>query len=428
MKILTRLIRRLFLKDKDNFVFYQYEGNPNFNKELENKKTGLYIHIPFCKSMCPYCPYYRISYDKKLSHKFNGALCYEIENFYQNTNKEIDITSVYIGGGTPTLMIEELKPIIINLKKYFNVKGEIAIETTPSDINEDKLEKIKEAGINYISLGIQSFQEKYLKLIGRNYNSKTAFQSLKLLKKYHFDLLNIDMIFAFPGQEIEELIKDIKMAVEYSPSQITFYPLFTFPYTAIGKFNRLKKIKMPPIFTRKKMYYMIYDILKSYGYICSTVWSFSKDKKKHYSSVTRDYYIGFGPSAGTYTGKNFYFNVFSVEEYIKNASFRKPISLRMKITPKMERLFWLYWRLYETVIPKSEYKTIYKTEIYKDFGKILKLIKIFKFIELEDEEKIILNKKGCHWVHLAQNYFSLNYINKIWSICQNNLYPKMIKL
>jgi len=425
---IAKWLRRIYLKKEDSFVFYLFEENPDLSKELTGKNTGIYIHIPFCKSMCPYCPYYRIPYDKQLSRKFIEALSFEIRNFYQQLNRKIDVTSIYIGGGTPSLMIKELSPIIISLKKYFNFKKEIAIETTPSDINRGKIEMIKEAGIDYISLGIQSFQQKYLTLIGRNYNCKTALQSLELFKKYHFDLLNIDLIFAFPGQSINELLKDLQQAVEFSPSQITCYPLFTFPYSTVGKFKRLKEIKMPPIPVRRKMYYLIHDFLENHGYNLSSVWSFNKNKVKFYSSVTRDYYVGFGPSAGTYTGENFYFNVFSVKEYIEIAPHRKPLSLRMNVTQKMGKLFWLYWRLYETVIPKNNYKIIFKTDIYHDFGEFLKLIKFLNLIELENDEKIVLNKKGCHWIHLAQNFFALNYVNKIWSTCQNNLYPEVIRL
>lgn len=420
--MIIKFIRGLLSERTDDYTFHSSTRNNLYF----DRKVGLYIHIPFCKSMCPYCPYYKVLYNKELSLRFKSALISEIKRFYNNSKK--CITSLYIGGGTPTLMVDDLGTIINEFNKHFNLDEMLAIETTPGDITEDKIKILTNIGFRFISIGVQSFQQKYLSLIGRNYDSNKAVRTIELLKNYQFDTVNIDLIFAFPGETISELLSDLQRAVSFYPDQITCYPLFMFPYSTIGRFKKIKKLKMPPHHLRRKMYYIIHDFLKDLGYVRSSVWSFNKADTKPYSSVTRDYYIGFGPSAASYTGKGFYFNTFSVTEYIKTVPYRKPIALEMKVSEKMEKLFWLYWRLYQTVIPVKMYNTLFGKDIYEDFGRIFRAMRTFGFIQKEDDDGIVLSKRGCHWVHLAQNYIALNYVSKIWSTFQKNPWPERVEL
>ncbi|RJQ26579.1 MAG: radical SAM protein [Peptococcaceae bacterium] len=422
--MIWKFVRSVLSEKNDDYTFYPFKED---RLNLNQKEAGLYIHIPFCKSMCPYCPYYKISYDQELSHKFKSALILEIKRSGEEIGSN-KFTSLYIGGGTPTLMINDLGTIIKEVKESFNFDGPVGIETTPGDLTEDKVKIMKDMGINYVSLGVQSFQQENLDSIGRKYTAQTAVETVSLLKHYHFDTLNIDLIFAFARQKLPQLLQDLQKAVELSPDQITCYPLFTFPYSTIARYNNVRNLKMPRHRVRRNMYYLIHDFLEKSGYIRSSVWSFGKAGTAPYSSVTRDYYLGFGPSAGTYTGEGFYFNVFSVPEYIKTAPQRKPVALEMKVGKRMEKIFWLYWRLYETFVPVSNYKKLYGNDIYADFGSLLKLIKALGFVGSEDEERFVLNKRGCHWIHLAQNYFALNYISKIWSIAQKNTWPGKITL
>lgn len=176
------------------------------------------------------------------------------------------------------------------------------------------------------------------------------------------------------------------------------------------------------------MYYFINDFLKDNGYEKTTVWSFNKNRKETYSSVTRDYYLGLGAGAGSYNGSIFYFNTFSVSEYINSVNKILPISINMNVSKKLEKVFWLYWRLYETTIVKNIYKEMFHSNLEKDFGSILKLIRILGFVEYEDENILKLNTKGSHWIHLVQNHYALNYVSKVWSVSKNNPWPDQIKL
>ena len=423
--MLTRLARNMFTDKGDDYVFYA--SNEKAMSIDPKKEFGLYVHIPFCKSMCPYCPYNKVLYKKELATQFKDAIINEIRRYQEKLGRR-EFFSLYIGGGTPTLLIDELKEIVDEVRRAFILHEPLAIETVPSDITEEKVKKLKEIGFDYISLGVQSFDDKYLSLIGRNYNVVEAKRAIELISRYNFKLFNIDVIFAFPNQSLEELQSDLMASLSFNPDQITCYPLFTFPYTTIGKYLKIKKLKMPPIKQRKAMYYLMHDLFKDKSYYQSSVWGFNKTKTEAYSSVTRDYYIGLGAGAASYTGEGFYFNTFSLKEYVEVLKERLPLALKMNVSERMRKLFWLYWRFYETLIPFEEYREEFQADIKKDFGFIFSLIEHMNWTERNGSAELKLNKKGSHWIHLIQNHYALNYVNKIWPVCQATPWPPKISI
>ncbi len=154
-----------------------------------------------------------------------------------------------------------------------------------------------------------------------------------------------------------------------------------------------------------------------------------QNSDQKYSSVTRDYYRGFGASAATYTGNNFLFNSFDIDEYVNQVESNTPTySLFMDVSENVEKLFWLYWRLYETEVPVEEYKNRFNSDIKKDYNKMLTSFKLLGYLKSHDQSKIILNKRGIHNIHLLQNHFALNYVNRIWSENLKESNPKEIIL
>jgi len=236
------------------------------------------------------------------------------------------------------------------------------------------------------------------------------------------------LIFAYPEQTIEELDETLNIAIESQVDQITLYPLFTFPYSSIGRFNKLKKVILPNGRKRKRFYYYICEKLKDQGYQQISVWGFLKKGRTKYSSVTRDYYLGLGPSAATYTGNQFLFNSFNLEHYSDQIRQGKhPYSIIMNVSENLEKLFWLYWRLYETVISTTDYRQKFKSEFKSDFKKLTYTLRILGYTKKKND-KLVLNKKGIHRIHLLQNHFALNYINKIWTENTRQIKAEEIKL
>ncbi|MBN2695190.1 radical SAM protein [bacterium] len=421
--ILTKLVRDFLVGKKQKFVFSKTENQEFLNREL--KLINLYIHIPFCKTLCPYCPYNRVKYEKKLIPDYFNALSKEIDLYFNKFGK-IKIDSIYIGGGTPTNAIDELVTIIEKIKNLFDVVGDIAIETTVSDINDDNLSKLKKIGVNMLSVGVQSFNQKYIDFLGRKYSVSDINLAFEKIKKFNFETVNIDLIFLYPNQKKEELLSDLNSAKNLGVNQITTYPLFTFPYSTIGNYMKIKKIVMPKLLKRGVFYKTIYNYFKENQYKMVSVWSFKNsfiDQK--YSSVTRDRYIGFGAGAGSRLNDIFYFNTFSIKDYVNTLlkKNRLPIAIDMKITPTLSKYYWFYWRLYETKILDSELNSFSDWKIRAILKMLIKL-KLAK----KESDYTVLTEKGSFWIHLAQNYFVLDYINRVWSVMKKEAFPEKIDI
>lgn len=422
IEFLTRAIRS-FLTGSDSSYIFKPAKIP-FLGNLES--SSFYIHIPFCRNCCPYCPYNKVTYDEKLVEPYIGALLSEMK-MYKNVFGRLRVSSVYIGGGTPTLLIGRLAEVLDYIKANFELTGDICIETNPADVDSNVVEGLKRCSINLVSIGVQSFNDKYLQLLGRKYSSEKLVPAIELVTASGFSSVNVDMMFSLPSQTDKELREDLLKAIALKANQITTYPLFTFPYSSVGRYRKLRKIKMPGLSQRRRQYYLINKLLRSEGYSRVSVWGFKKGNVARYSSVTRDGYIGIGAGAGSDTPNGFYLNTFSVSEYIRKClSGNFPTAMYMPFNENMKNYFWLYWRLYDASVPKKE---LYSRFINSD-KRLNYFLKTLKFLHLaeEDNDRIVLNDAGTFWVHLLQNYFALNYINKIWTIAMKNPWPEAIEL
>lgn len=422
-KFITENIRKYLVGSGQDFTFRRADPESIQFSRLE--EIGLYVHIPFCKSLCPYCPYCRIPYDKKLASEYLEALLKEID-LYKTKVGKVEISSIYIGGGTPTNLIDELGIVLERIREVFFITGDIGIETSPYDVDEKVVKRLKYYDINLLSLGVQSFQDRFLKMLGRNYTSYDAYKAVKTAISANFDSVNIDFMFDLPGQTVNDVLFDLKEAIARGVTQLTVYPLFTFSYSLAGERQSLERVKMPGIFRRKSFFYAIYDFLLREGFERVSVWGFKKGPSKRFSSVTRNYYIGLGAGAGSRLPNVFYFNTFSVREYLKalrEGSF--PIALKMDISESLSRYYWFYWQIYNTYFSLKELKEV--------FNRDRRILEIFRILEIKGfftraGDNISLTKKGTFWVHLVQNYFILNYIDKVWSKCLEEAWPEEIKI
>jgi len=389
--------------------------------------VGLYLHIPFCKNLCPYCPYNKIEFDENKANRYEKAVVKEIDMFAKDL-KDKKMGALYIGGGTPTTMFRGLLNIIEYFGFMFNLLGnDICIELAPNDMSEDVLRRLKESGVTMISIGVETFNDRLNENIGRKVDGKTILDSVNRAMNMGFDSINVDLMFVLPTQTIEELRKDVRTAIECGVHQISTYPLFAFPYTELGKTMKIKRVTRPPGKTIRKMLAVIEKECLDSGYERGAVWSFIKKKNKKYSSVTRHYYKGFGASAGSMVGDYFYVNTFDVDEYcnaIENG--KKPIALSMPLTKRMEMTYWLYWRVYDMYINKDAFHKLFKEHFSKVFGDIPALLKPIGFA-IENKNEIFITSKGAYWVHRIQNEYSLSNIQKIWGTCIFNPWPKEIK-
>ena len=387
--------------------------------------ADLYIHIPFCRSLCPYCPYNRVLYDASLSDRYTGALLCEIDSFREALGP-IDIGSVYVGGGTPTTMLGGLGSALERIRSRFACKGSIAVESIPSDLDRDTLRALAELGVSQLSIGVQSFDDRYLKLIGRPYRSGGLDRVIRDSLAGGFETVNVDLMFALPGQATAEALADLDRAIDLGVDQVTMYPLFTFPYSAAGRHLHLRGVKFPSFRSRRVMYRALHDRALSRGLRRSSVWGFNRDEGAPFSSVTRERFIGLGAGSATYLPGIFYFNTFSVPEYVRvSSSGELPVALAMRMSVLMEAWYWLYWRLYETAIRKQQVDLHFRGN--GDVRRMLWLARALGFAT-DEGDAWRLTERGAFWIHLLQNHAVLNYIDSVWTAAMRAPWPGRIRL
>ena len=224
--LLVSLLRILLTRSFKPFVFEgRFENRLDF-ETLDD--LGLYVHIPFCRSLCSFCPYCKEVYDPRKAASYKVALLKEIDLVCQNLASKKRVTSLYFGGGTPALMIDDLPEIIEKLQANFAIAGGIGVELHPSDVTLENLQKLKSAGVTMVSLGIQSFNENCLQKIGRSNDDFIG--KLQLVRDCGFDIVDVDLIFAIPGQTDEILAQDIRTAFAHGATQVSTYPFIDFTF------------------------------------------------------------------------------------------------------------------------------------------------------------------------------------------------------
>lgn len=421
LRLITRAIRRILVGADQRWVF---EPPPQDWTPSPIGRTSFYLHVPFCRNFCPYCPYTKIPYDPSLLEPYTRAAIAEID-WWADRVGNTEISSIYIGGGTPTVALDSVAEVLQHIQKRFRLIGDICLETNPSDLNENTIQQLHAAEIGLVSLGVQSFQPQHLALLGRRYDPVVAKHALGLLLEGGFDSVNIDLMFALPGQKISDVISDLDQAEQLGANQITTYPLFTFPYTSVGEFLKLKALRMPNLRLRREHYRAISDWCAAHGYERVSVWGFKRSEVPRYSSVTRDGYIGVGPGAGSHLSDGFVLNTFDFTSWLQAfRSGKAAIALQMPFTKRMAAWWWLYWRLYDTCI-SVEKQNEFMEEDSTMARCLLETLVLFK-LAIVKKGFYQLTESGAFWLHLVQNYFALNYVNTLWSQARKQPWPRKV--
>jgi len=278
--------------------------------------AGIYIHIPFCKQACHYCNFH-FSTSKKNYEQVLKAILAEIElrlNYLPN-NK---IDSIYFGGGTPSVLaVADVEQILHTINKNYNVnpKAEITLESNPDDISLEKLKAWKNAGINRLSIGVQSFFEDDLKWMNRAHSSRQAEDAINLSRQAGFANITADLIYGLPHNHWEA---NIKKMVEFGIPHISSYALMVEEKTALHHFVTTKKVQLPPDEKAEEDYQILCEYLKKVGYEHYEISNFAKPgfRSKHNASYWKGTpYLGIGPAAHSYNGKTRRWNIANNTQY-----------------------------------------------------------------------------------------------------------------
>jgi coproporphyrinogen III oxidase-like Fe-S oxidoreductase len=423
-------IRKLLTKESRMILENKIPAYESLEREFQDiSEFGLYLHIPFCRQICPYCPYNKEIYQPELAEMYTRAVKKEID-FYSGLFGDKPVTSFYIGGGTPTTMLHNgLGSILEHIFKNFNMQCDIHMESHPNDLSSDNLNTIRSLNVTNLSTGVEALQDKYLKILNRPYNTKEVKEAVVRAVSNEFTCFNVDFIFALPNQTYSELEQAGRELVEMGIDQVAAYPLWRFPYTKMGESAKQGNYNVQNISRRRKMLHILEDIFYDRKYERTSVWAFTREGIPKYCSVTVPLYVGLGASGGSYLRNIFYLNTFNVAEYIKRLeNGRMPIALSLNLSESMQMAWWFYWRVYETRFKRSDFRKRFGKDFNKIYGKYIKLFSLFGLVKKDDGNEVILTDKGIFWLHALEDIFSLDYISKLWGTSKQEPWPEKVVL
>lgn len=275
---------------------------------------SVYIHIPFCRSICSYCDFCKMLYNGSFVTQYLNALLKEIKDRYDGE----EIKTLYIGGGTPSsLSIKDLK-YLFEIVRQFNLTKleEFTFECNLNDLNEELLQFLFDNGVNRLSIGIESFNEDKLKFMERFHSYQEACNIFKIIRNIGFTNVNVDLIYGIPGETLKDLKKDLELILKLNPNHISTYSLIVEDNTKIG----INGVIPIPEELDASMYEEICDLLdvKKYEHYEVSNFALKGKKSKHNLKYwNNEEYYGFGLGASGYTNGVRYENTRSLTEYVK---------------------------------------------------------------------------------------------------------------
>lgn len=285
-----------------------------------NRQTpaGLYIHIPFCKSKCLYCDFYSIT-DQQHIKRVAAALTAEMASHHGDF---FEFDSLYFGGGTPSLIENrELERLFTSLREHFSFSHdtEITMEVNPDDITTEKLQFYRTAGVNRISVGVQSFNDKHLLFLGRRHTARRARKAIDLIRKAGFRNFGIDLINCLPGQTERQWKATLAEAVSLAPAHISCYQLTVSGKTPFGRMYDSGSMKLPPDREQRNIFLLTSQLLREAGFIHYEISNFargmryrSRHNMKYWNHTA---YLGLGPAAHSFLHNRRWWNPASIKEY-----------------------------------------------------------------------------------------------------------------
>jgi len=344
---------------------------------------AVYIHLPFCSTICTYCDFCKILYNEDIVNRYLVALRKEIIDNYKGEQ----IKTLYIGGGTPSVLSVKQMENLFNILSIFKLEkdSELTFECNVENITKEKVEILKKNKINRLSIGIETFNSKYLKLLGRKHIKEEIQKKIKFVKKY-FKNVNIDLMYAFETETMEELRYDLEEAIKLKPTHISIYSLIIEPHTRLF----LEKHKNVSEEIDSDMFNYIRVELSKNGYDHYEISNFSKKgyESKHNLTYWNNLeYYGFGAGASGYINNVRYDNTKSVFNYLKGDT--KILEEKQTEKEKLENEFILGFRKISG-INKTDFNKKYNMDVTEVYS-IKKLLKEEKIIE--NERYVYINPK-----------------------------------
>lgn len=376
------------------------------------KELGIYVHIPFCVRKCEYCDFLSVSASKHAWRTYLDALLYEIERVEESgllVPSDYKVMTIFFGGGTPSILPGEwICEIMSRIKKSFSLHDnpEITIECNPESISLEKLMKYKEAGINRLSIGLQSTSNDELKKLGRVHTYEKFLEGFKHARSCGFTNINIDLMSALPRQSLDSWKETLDKVIELSPEHISAYSLIIEEGTPF--YEQKEGLELPREEDERKMYYETEHSLKEFGYSRYEISNYAKEGYECRHNIgywqCKDY-IGFGLGAASYIEGRRFSNIREIDKY-NECIFNKEKLLFLSKKDKMEEFMFLGLRMMEG-IEIRKFRENFKCSVFDVYGKVLDNL-LDKNLIGKDENRIYLTPIGIDVSNYVLSEFLLD--------------------
>lgn len=362
---------------------------------------GLYLHFPFCHSLCPFCPYNKVRYDEALAKDYHAALHLEISRAVRAFPGELH--SLYVGGGTPTISLSALEAAVADLR----VKHERAIEVLPGHATPAKLARLRAMGFNFVCLGVQSFDDDVLRHLGR---PNTARQNRAAIGNAvgRFECVDVDLIFDVAFRDGAAFLADVETCVSLGVEQISTYPLMRFGYTPFGKAPHTRR-------TEHELLDRAEQLAARHGYERRSVWTLNRRDAPTSSSITREFYLGLGAGSASYTGQQFWVNHFSVQRYVDAvARGGLPVAKEMRLPVGVSAAYYLFWRSYASRLDLRRLDQLFGAQVGLVTRAALLLLAGAGIVE-RDGAEVTLSHRGRNAYHDVERWITYHFIEPLWA-------------
>lgn len=369
---------------------------------MNKKEIGLYIHIPFCAHKCDYCDFVSFSNKEDIIDKYINKLLEEIK---QENLEQYKIRTIYIGGGTPSFIPSKyITEVLKSINK--DEAEEITIEVNPGTVTEEKLKDYLNAGINRLSIGLQSTNNKILQEISRIHTFEQFLETYKLAKEVDFDNINIDLMIGLPNQRLEDVQKSLEEVIKLKPNHISVYSLILEPGTVLERKVTIGVLEQPSELEERKMYWLVKNTLENAGFKHYEISNFAREgfESKHNTDCWKQKeYIGVGLAAHSYMNKTRYSNTSNLQKYLENFKKYREIHEIQSTEDEQNEYMLLGLRKIEGVNIQEFKNKFISNPIYIYREQLDKLVKN-KLIEI-DTNYIKLTKKGIDLANLVWEEF-----------------------
>ncbi|KGP74908.1 hypothetical protein JT05_13545 [Desulfosporosinus sp. Tol-M] len=413
-------------KKLDRYLRFDPHASSELPLIMNNKKPlMMYVHIPFCEELCPYCSFHRVTFREDLARAYFSALKKEI---FMYKERGYNFEALYIGGGTPTVLMAELVEIIELIKSCFDVQ-EISVETNPDHLDMSRIRALRDIGVGRLSVGVQSFNDEILKATDRYYKYGSGSEVMEKIAELqgYFPTFNVDMIFNFPVQTAETLKRDLEIIRALKVDQVTYYPLMVATSTRKNVEKKLGRVDDE----RGRPFYELITEALSEDYQPSTAWCFNRKNPTWLQTakfndtgiideyvINYDQYAGIGSGALGYLEGSIYANTFNIPEYIQRVERGEfPIIARRDLSLRERLLYDFLMRFFGLSLDLEQMS---KKHGVNAAAYLLPEILFFTMvggIKQSEEKTLLKTKDQYYWVIMMREFFTA--VNNFRDYCRS---------